>query len=113
VTPGKLDELIARLRAHGKMDTMAWEAAAALEELKREKRWIPVGERLPTDETPVLIICRGHIRLGELRWEHPGFEDIYKAFRYWDDPNDDGQSWEWHDITHWQPLPKEPSDEQA
>ncbi len=68
--------------------------------------WVSVEERLPADETPVLILRNQEVRIGELRWEHPGFEDTYKAFRYWDDPLNDGQCWEWPEITHWMPLPK-------
>lgn len=68
--------------------------------------WISVRDRLPSDETPVLVYfdVLDAIRIGELRWEHPGFEDSYESFRYWDDPQDDGQGWEWHEITHWCPL---------
>ena len=72
------------------------------------QQWIPVSERLPDDETPVLIFHHTKIRIGELVWEHPGFEDNYDAFRYWDDPENDGQGWEWGDITHWMPLPEPP-----
>lgn len=67
--------------------------------------WITTESRLPDDETPVLIIRNGVHAIGELRWEHPGFEDTFKAFRYWDDPVNDGQDWEWHSVTHWMPLP--------
>lgn len=70
--------------------------------------WIPVSERLPADETPVLAVVNGRTRVAELRWETPSFEETYKAFRYWDDPDDDGQCWEWHDVTHWMPLPEPP-----
>ena len=72
--------------------------------------WIPTGERLPDDETPVLILFYdGKRKIGELRWDHPGFEDNYKAFRYWDDPDNDGQDWEWNDIVGWLPLPEAPN----
>ena len=73
--------------------------------------WIRVDERLPHKETPVLIILDGKIRIGEIRWAHPGFEDTYKSYRFWDDPDDDGQCWEWNDITHWMPLPELPMEE--
>lgn len=72
--------------------------------------WVPVDERLPADETPVLILRNGERRIAELRWERPTFEETFKAFRYWDDPNDDGQCWEWPEITHWRPLPELPGE---
>jgi hypothetical protein len=83
-------------------------------QLKEAKapQWISVDERLPADETPVLIMLRGEITIGELRWEHPSHEETYQAFRYWDNPSDDGQDWQWHDVTHWMALsaaPKEPA----
>jgi hypothetical protein len=81
------------------------EAADALE---RCEQWVSIHERLPADETPVLIICNGCVKIGELRWEHPTFEETYEPFRYWDDPHDDGQIWEWTDVTHWMPLPEPP-----
>lgn len=70
--------------------------------------WRKPDESLPPDETPVLVIHLGEIKIGELRWEYPGHEDTYEAFRYWDAPHDDGQSWEWSDITFWMSLPKLP-----
>lgn len=75
------------------------------------KQWISVEDRLPQDETPVLAIYRQtEYIVAELRWEHPSFEDTYKAFRYWDSPYDDGQAWEWQDITHWMPIPSAPKE---
>lgn len=74
--------------------------------------WKKTVNELPPDETPVLIILNGEIRIGELRWETPGWEETYEAFRYWDDPNDDGQIWEWHDVTHWMEIPDLPIMEQ-
>lgn len=74
--------------------------------------WISTSRQLPSDETPVLIFRNGEIRVGERRWEYPGFEDTYRAFWYWDDPNDDGQAWEDNnDVTHWMPLPEAPNAE--
>lgn len=72
--------------------------------------WISCEERLPPDETPV-IIARSKDpapRIGEIRWDHPSWEETYQSYRYWDDPNDDGQCWEWDSVTHWVPLPDLP-----
>jgi hypothetical protein len=71
--------------------------------------WVACADRLPAVETPVLILCKGQLRVGELRWDTPGYEDTYQAFQYWDDPDDDGQCWEWGDITHWMPAPPLPA----
>jgi hypothetical protein len=73
--------------------------------------WGPVVrtiDDLPPIETEVLILVRGRWRIGALQWETPGFEDTFKAFKYWDDPEDDGQDWEWYDVTHWCSLPALP-----
>lgn len=67
--------------------------------------WIPCSEELPLDDVTVLILCRGKRRIGVLSWDIAGVEDCYKSYRYWDDPDCDGQDWEWDDVTHWQHLP--------
>ncbi len=72
--------------------------------------WTATTDHLPEDETPVLIVLRGRVRIGELRWEKPTWEETFRAFRYWDDPEDDGQGWEWQDVTHWMPLPEAPNE---
>lgn len=69
--------------------------------------WVSTEAALPPDETPVLAMVRGKPRIAELRWEYPGFEDTFKAYRYWDDPEEPGQIWEWNDVTYWTPLPEE------
>ena len=70
--------------------------------------WALCSERLPDAETPVLVIRNGEIRIGALLWERPTHEETFKAFLYWDDPHDDGQAWEHHEITHWMTLPEKP-----
>lgn len=64
-----------------------------------------LDENPPPIETPVLILYKGEWRIGEQLWDHPGFEDTYRSFLYWDCPYDDGQDWQTEDITHWFPLP--------
>ncbi len=68
--------------------------------------WIKVTDELPKANTPVLILCNGQVRIGQLVWEHPTHEETFTSYTYWDDPYDDGQLWEFFYITHWQPLPK-------
>jgi hypothetical protein len=63
-------------------------------------------EVLPPSETPVLVLYRGNWRVGELCEERPTWEESFKPFRYWDDPYNDGQEWDWHDVTHWAHLPE-------
>ncbi|WP_105601353.1 DUF551 domain-containing protein [Cronobacter sakazakii] len=72
--------------------------------------WIKCSERMPPDETPVLVNFNGEPRIGEIRWDHPTNEESYQSFRYWDCPYNDGQSWEVFDITHWMPLPAMPAE---
>lgn len=71
-------------------------------------QWIQCSERIPPEDTPVLILRNGELRIGAIFTESPGHEETFKAFNYWDDPNDDGQCWEWHEVTHWMPLPSTP-----
>jgi len=71
--------------------------------------WTKTADALPTEETPVLILHCGKPRIGQRVWDHPGYEDTYKAYWYWDDPEDDGQGWDNCDITHWMPLPAAPA----
>lgn len=72
---------------------------------ERVNGWIPTCEELPPVETEVLILHNGKRRIGALEWDIAGVEDSYKSYNYWDDPNNDGQDWEWNDVTHWQYLP--------
>ena len=71
--------------------------------------WVKCADRLPPEETPVLIVVGGKLRIGELRWERPTWEETWQAFQYWDDPEDDGREWDWEDVTEWTPLPSLPN----
>ena len=84
------------------------ETAEALRKDAMPEGWVLCTNKLPPDETPVLILINGELRIGERRWEYPSFEESYKAFWYWDDPADDGQEWDNNDVTHWTPLPAAP-----
>lgn len=68
--------------------------------------WHQNDKTLPEVETPVLVrFTDGAVRIGALFWDHPGFEDTYRSYLYWDDPYNDGQCWEWHDIVEWCEIP--------
>lgn len=73
-------------------------------------KWISTLDDLPKEATPVLIVHCGEVRIGEIRWDFPGFEDAYREFQYWDDPNNDGQCWAWGNVTHWMPIPAMPEE---
>lgn len=90
------------------LDVCGTSAAPVAQAVPVAEEWISVDQRLPPDETPVIILLDGVPRIGELRWEEPSYEETFKAFRYWDCPHDDGQGWEWHQVTAWMHLPPAP-----
>jgi hypothetical protein len=70
-------------------------AANEIERLRAERRWIPVSERLPAEESQCIV---WHKRSGECRI----------AFRY------EGNWYEGSilitaNVTHWMPLPEPPA----
>lgn len=71
--------------------------------------WILVTDKLPNIKVPVLLFYKDRIVIGERKCEYPTFEDTFEEFWFWDSPEDDGQDWEFVDVTHWMPLPKPPS----
>lgn len=73
---------------------------------------IKASDRLPAKETEVLVCCKGAWRIGAIFTDHPSYEDTYRAYDYWDDPNHEGQGWEWEDVTHWTDLPPLPGQNQ-
>lgn len=78
--------------------------------------WVPTDgdHELPPEETPVVVMLRGQLRVAERRWDHPGFEDTYKSYWYWDCPYHDGQDWGQEDVTHWlRDLPEVAADSQG
>ena len=115
-SPNKKDELVERLAAYEDTGLTPEEAEALdsfersqvgkmlkeLNEEQRKHRWIPVEERLPEEDTIVLLTVSGlyscitfsdAIELGNLcsdgEWFIEGYPD-------WDDPN----------VTAWMPLPE-------
>jgi hypothetical protein len=74
-------------------------------------KWIKVEDRLPPVDIPVLVLLGNIITVGVLVWEEPSWEETYEAYRCWDDPYNPGADWQWHDITHWMPLPELPQND--
>lgn len=70
-------------------------------------KWISTNEKWPKDETIVLIVYKGDIKLGGVFMDYPSHEEIYESFQYWDSP-DGGAGWECWEVTHWMPLPEVP-----
>ena len=70
------------------------EAAARLETLVEERRWIPVGERLPDKEMPVMVLSAGIAFIACASWGR------------WLDLG--GIDRDLSHVTHWQPLPPGP-----
>lgn len=74
--------------------------------------WVSMEDREPPVDTPVFILRNTSpptIAVGEIQWEHPTFEDSFQSYKYWDNPDDHGQDWEWDSVTHWMeppPLPE-------
>ena len=67
------------------------------------QEWIPVTERLPEVDQPVMIFAFGK-SVGEGVYRgHNGFHHVWKMYTssgtYWDD-----------EVTHWQPLPQPPKE---
>ena len=74
-----------------------------------QPQWNLCKDGLPRKETDVLVLVNGEINIGAIFTEIPSHEDTYIEFDYWDNPRDDGQDWEWDDVTHWQSMPDAPA----
>ena len=78
----------------------AWmeEAASEINRLRSERRWIPVGERLPEIDERVMV---GNATDG---WVTVGSRHLTGAYHHWD--GDDHE--ELCEPTHWMPIPAPP-----
>lgn len=105
--------------------TMMADALAYIQQLEAQvPRWIPVEERMPEGEDPVLILVKETEHYGL----HKGKSKVYycQYLAYWDDeewyttwcngcrkitdtanePNADD-----YEVTHWMPLPEAPKED--
>ncbi len=82
------------------------EAAQRLEELVEDRRWVPVGERVPEEDLQVLVWGKGWSSPA-IGWrEHQPHYIIPETIWTLGDEIDRGDPPQ--DITHWQPLPPGP-----
>nr|MBQ1579146.1 DUF551 domain-containing protein [Oscillospiraceae bacterium] len=80
------------------------------ENLKRERRWIPVTERLP--EILHTVIVSGRMKY---KWETDFFRFVdvatYSEGEFFETFNDWYEGQDEFEITHWMPLPEPPKEE--
>ncbi len=82
------------------------EVATRLAELVEERRWVPVGERLPEIDVPVLVRQQG-CEYHAIGWrEHRPHYIVPETIWTLGDELDKGYPPE--KITHWMPLPPGP-----
>ena len=74
-------------------DAVKW-AIAEIARLRLERRWVPVGERLPDNEMPVMVLSAGIAFIACASWGR------------WLDLG--GIDRNLSNVTHWQPLPPGP-----
>lgn len=88
------------------------ELEAELTKLREENRWIPVEERLPDRNEPVLVFCE-NITIQGGRTVHIGSCDKMAENHFWFLRTQPGVSsfpnHEWK-VTHWKHMPKGPED---
>ena len=81
-------------------------AAAEIARLREERRWVPVGERLPEIDVPVLVRQQG-CQYHAIGWrEHRPHYIVPETIWTLGDELDKGYPPE--KITHWMPLPPGP-----
>lgn len=107
--PGHCKDCPVYIRHSGCLDRLHTVAADALEapqkrieELEAERRWIPVTERLPEEDTQVVAIVSG-------RWENITFDRACELASWSADEDWIMEAWpkfENPNVTHWMPLPE-------
>ena len=75
------------------------ELQAEIARLREERRWVPVGERLPELDSSVLVA-----------WGYPEDEEqtVSQAWHYHLGLFTNLEDMEFHGVSHWQPLPPGP-----
>lgn len=74
--------------------------------------WVPMAERLPPTNTPILI-CASDGTVCAAEFEH----EPARSWVWWNGAGFGGHEWDWNwemvsepwrGVTHWMPLPKPP-----
>ena len=79
-----------------------------------EPKWIPCSERMPEENTPVLVYVEHCVKTVqpnlEWRWMSIMYFVIRETFEEveysWETDNDEGFEYEFSDVKAWMPLPK-------
>lgn len=106
----RIAELEAELKderyRHDRVQDFEVAEAQELAKLREERRWIPVGERLPEADEQVLAIVSGI-------WKNITFERAYELVNWSSDEGWIMEAWpefENPEVTHWMPLPEPPEE---
>ena len=102
----RLEELVEERRSISTLLQKVESLEAENNRLRDERRWVPIGERLPEEGVKVLVSCPGCKcpEIGWLQW-WPGWPEGKLCWTLGDEL-DRGFLPSW--ITHWQPLPPGP-----